>query len=192
MKKLVIPTLFAVLALWAAPAPAADPAAKPAPAPAPAKPAPAPAPAKPPQPEAMKVGSALAELKTMDMEGKPVTLNSLVKPKVLNVIAFTNSSCYACGTEAAVLSSLKGKHQDKLNLIGVVTDISPNSYKALPDGVKKAFSFVHDAEFQITPLFGFESTPATALVKDGKIVDLKTGFQPAKSADFAAYIEQNL
>jgi anthranilate synthase component 1 len=29
-------------------------------------------------------------------------------------------------------------------------------------------------------------------VKGGKIVDLKTGFDPAKSADFVAYIEKNL
>jgi len=171
MRKVVFPAILLALALCAAPVLAADPPAK---------------------PEMMKVGSTLVELKTMDMDGKAVTLNSLVKPNMLNVVAFTNSACYACASEAQVLSSIKGKHPDKVNLIGVVTDISPNSYKALPEGVKKSFSFVHDAEFQITPLFGFSSTPATALVKGGKIVDLKTGFEPAKSAEFIDYIEKNL
>jgi hypothetical protein len=185
MRKLIIPAILVALAICVAPVLAAEPAK-----PETVKPVLA---AEPAKPETMEVGSTLLELKTMDMEGNPVTLSSLVKPNMLNVIAFTNSTCYACATELSVLSSIKGKNMDKMNLIGVVTDISPGSYKALPEGVKKAFSsFVHDAEFQITPLFGFSSTPATALVKGGKIIDLKTGFDPAKSAEFAVYIEKNL
>lgn len=176
-----------VLGLASGPAFAAEPASPPAKA----KPAMEKA-AEPAKPVVMQVGDSLQDLATTDMEGKPVKLNDLVKPNMLNVIAFTNSSCYACASEATLLSSLKGKHMEKINLIGVVVDISPSSYKALPDGVKNAFSFVHDAEFTITPIFGFSSTPAIALVKGGKIIDLKTGFDPAKSQEFAAYIEKNI
>ncbi len=145
-----------------------------------------------PAPKVMKVGDAIGTLPTQDMEGKPLDLKDLLNTGVLNVIAFTNSACYSCGAESALLASLKGKHGDKINLVGVVVDISPNSYKVLPDAVKKEFRFVHDRMFKMTPLFGFDSTPATALVKNGKIIDLKSGFKPDESEEFAGYIEKNL
>lgn len=158
--------------------------------------APAAAPAAPAQParlapvqkqeitEKGDVGKAVPNLKLLyAFENKYAMLNDLLKADRAEVkaITFMNTACAACMTELRTLQDLKGEHKDKLQVVVVVVDRNAAKIaEALGADVKSAFTFLADQYFTAPPFFGFKSTPATVLVKDGKVAEMINGYLPTQ------------
>jgi thiol-disulfide isomerase/thioredoxin len=158
-----------------------------------------PAPAVPPPTydtfavQPMKVGDAVGAIPLRTLDGKEKDLMSLAAKGVPMVVFFTNSTCASCRSEAALLASLKADLKEKMILVGVLTDLSQAGYTSLDKSVKEAATFLHDPDFKTPPAFGFDFTPAIVVIKGGKLVDQKGGFNPAKdSKEIAALVQKNL
>ena len=142
---------------------------------------------------AMKVGDKVVSVPLKTLDGKEKDLMSLAVKGVPMVVFFTNSTCSSCRSEAALLASMKADLKEKMVLVGVLTDLSQTGYTTLDKSVQEAATFLHDPEFKTPPVFGFPYTPALIIIKDGKIVGEKGGFNPATdSKELSRLVQKNL
>jgi thiol-disulfide isomerase/thioredoxin len=181
MRKATI-AVFALL-LLAAPAAWAEEAKKPAPA------------VPPPTYDkfdfpVMKVGDAVSSFPLKTLDGKEKDMMSLAVKGVPMVVFFTNSTCASCRSEAALLASMKADLKEKMILVGVLTDISDKGYTSLEKSVQESATFLHDPSFKSPPAFGFDFTPALVVIKNGKVVGSKGGFNPATDSKMVAELVQ--
>jgi len=140
----------------------------------------------------LKNGANVEKLPALDLDGNEILLGSKLKSG-LNIIMFTNSTCAACRSEASLLADLKKDKGSQLTVIGVLTDFSSGGTKNLEQKVLDNIDFIHDPEFKLPSSFGFQYTPATAFVKDGKLIDTKGGFRPgADEGEFISLVESKL
>ena len=144
----------------------------------------------------LSFGTALAEeAKNLpaapDLSVETVQGGTYTVPKEGAVIlAFANTSCSACKQELKVIKEIKDANTDKLEVVVFYADM--NKEKVLVPFVERAnfpFVSVWDGEFKYAGQFGFSFTPATVIIKDGKIVEKKSGWQLGKDeAPFKAKI----
>ncbi|GAB4279734.1 MAG: hypothetical protein Kow0092_35470 [Deferrisomatales bacterium] len=126
-------------------------------------------------------------LELITVEGEPFT----VPQEGLVVLAFANTSCSACKQELKVLKQVKEDLADKLEVVVFYADVNVERVlKPFVERAKFPFKSVSDPEFQYADRFGFAFTPATVIIKDGKIVEKKSGWRLGKDeAPFTAKLK---
>jgi thiol-disulfide isomerase/thioredoxin len=186
----------AALASAQAPAaPATAPAAPAAAAPAaPAAPVKVQAPAKQEMAQVAE-GAAVPDVKLpFAFENKMASLKDLVsKGKPVTLVSFVNTACASCVGEIKLLQDLEAKSPGKLSLVLIVTDRTADR-AASTFGGKEKMTYLLDPNFSAPPVFGFKSTPALVVIKDGKIKKLVTGFVPSEegATELTALIEAGI
>ena len=154
------------------------PAAAPAPAAAPEAPA--------PPPPAVNVGDAVQPWEAkIATSGEMVTSSALTAPYAL---VFVNSSCSSCRAELGTLSKRR-----KLNLDVYVVAVDSNVERAImiyQDKLKLEFPILDGSDFTLANKFDFGSTPATVIVKDGKVDYRAVGFTPRGKDELMAAFDK--
>jgi len=96
-------------------------------------------------------------------------------------LIFVNSSCSACRKEMNSLSKMTFKGID---VYIAAADFSPEkAIKVYRDRMKATFPILDASDFKLLYMFDFGYTPATVIVKDGKVAYIKAGFRPQDEQD---------
>jgi len=131
--------------------------------------------------EEVKIAKAVGDevpawsAKTLDSGETVASSGFKGKPYAL---VFVNSSCSACRGELSALSRME--FGDNLDVIVAAIDMKPERTLATyRDGMKLTNTLLDDSSRALSELFDFSYTPATVIVKDGK-VDFRFGGYSSK------------
>ena len=125
--------------------------------------------------EPLKVGDAAPDAKSVDQNGKPVSLASLYGPGWTLVYFYPKADTPGCTAEACSLRDAFADLGKKgVTVIGVSAD-TPAEQKAFQEKYHLPFTLIADHDKHVIQAFGVPTTMGFAsrqsfLVKDGKIV----------------------
>ena len=148
--------------------------------------------APPPPPSYDAVGAPMPPVKLKAVNGgQEVDATKLAKP---SLFLFVNSSCSSCRTEMSVLLGMAEKMKAKLDTYLVAVDFDPAGFtKRLPDQkMTEVYTILDDSAFALAGKLGFNYTPATLIVRDGKQVFRKGGYSPGDEDGIVAEVMKAL
>jgi len=123
-------------------------------------------------------GDLLPEFSVTMLSGKTVTSAELAKANKTFLITFIQTACSACKGEIIGLNKLVKDSKSKIFVLPVAVDM--RSGKDFLENYKSEnavdFDFGVDPKFSIPLNFGISFTPATVVIKDGKVFKIYRGF----------------
>jgi len=134
------------------------------------------------------VGDAVPEFSISMLSGKTLTSADLVKNHKTFLITFIQTACSSCKGEIIELNKLSKESTAKIFVLPVAVDM--RSGKDFLENYKSEnavdFDFGMDPKFSIPLNFGISFTPATIVVKDGKVAKIFRGYDDDVQKELAA------
>lgn len=131
-----------------------------------------------------KVGDPAPVFSVSMLSGKTVSTVDLLKNKTL-LITFIQTACSTCKGEIIELQKLSKASKANVYVLPVAVDMRSGkdflmNYKS-ENGVD--FDFGIDPQFSIPFKFGISYTPATVVIKDGKVAQIIRGYDDSIKAE---------
>jgi thiol-disulfide isomerase/thioredoxin len=135
---------------------------------------------------ALKVGDALPDLTSLNLEGK---LPDSLKGKVV-IVDFWASWCGPCAQSFPVLDELQKKYKDQgLVIVAASVDEKASKMEAFLKKNPVSFTVVRDAEHKLVATAEPQTMPTSFIIdRDGKVRFLHSGFHGAKTQK--EYVEE--
>lgn len=131
----------------------------------------------------LMVPSAYA-LKVGDVVDPSLMTSLGISPDKITVVSFFAEWCESCRKELPLLSSINSRsNQAKVEFLGVDTDDNPSAAAMFQERLRAAnalnFRVYNDVRHQVVAAFRPKGFPSLYLIKDGKIVKVYEGANPA-------------
>lgn len=125
-----------------------------------------------------KEGDAVPEFTVTMLSGKTLSSTELAKANKTYLITFIQTACSACKGEIIGLNKLVKEAKSKVFVLPVAVDM--RSGKDFLENYKSEnavdFDFGVDPKFSVPINFGISFTPATVVIKDGKVFKIYRGY----------------
>jgi peroxiredoxin len=123
-------------------------------------------------------GDAVPEFSVSMLSGKTMMSADLAKNNKTFLITFIQTACSSCKGEIIMLNKLAKESKSKIFVLPVAVDM--RSGKDFLENYKSEnavdFDFGIDPKFSIPLNFGISFTPATVVIKDGKVAKIFRGY----------------
>ena len=135
----------------------------------------------------LKEGDTVPEMSFSMLSGKTVKLADLAKGNSAVVITFIQTACSTCKGEIIELNKLVKSGKGKVAVLPIAVDM--RSGKDFLENYKSEnavdFDFGIDPKFSIPVQFGISFTPASIVIKDGKVFKILRGYDEEVSGELA-------
>jgi thiol-disulfide isomerase/thioredoxin len=138
----------------------------------------------------------LPSLVLEDLDGNDINLNTLVEGENIFVFSFWATWCVPCINELDTISEVYEDWQDetKVKLIAIATDDTRTKKRVRPmvNGKGWEYLVLYDDNQDLKRALNITTLPHTLVLKNQKIIQRRTGYNPGVEDELYEIIKENL